>query len=83
MQLLRCDVESDTSFRCLGSQSCSAVLRVEYEGQVAAHAGTCAALQEALAAHNGAAAEAARLQQVVDQLRTAEAQLKVRYGSKR
>jgi hypothetical protein len=53
------------------------VLRVEYESQVAAHAGTCVALQEALAAHRAKAAESARLLQLVDQLRATEARLKV------
>jgi hypothetical protein len=59
-------------------QSSSAVLRVEYESQVAAHAETCVRLQEALTAHSAQAAESAHLLQLVGQLRATEAQLKVR-----
>lgn len=58
-------------------QASSAALRAEYEGQVASHLSTCGALEKALAAHGAAAAEAARLQQLKDQLHATEAQLKV------
>lgn len=54
------------------------MLRVEYESQVAAHAETCARLQDAVAAHSAQAVESASLLQLVDQLRATEAQLKVR-----
>lgn len=58
-------------------QASGAALLAEYEGQVAAHAETCSALEKALAAHAAEAAEAARLQQLAEQLRATEARLKV------
>ena len=54
------------------------MLRVEYESQVAAHAETCARLQEAVATHGTQVAECAHLLQLVAQLRATEAQLKAR-----